>query len=490
MRIKLFVSALVGLGLTSLHAGDPKFKVHGGAWTDYGRIGKASDSLLPGGDPSTRLNLNGNTLMSVGAQVTLVADLTEHFEGAFGFGAHRVNHAMGRGQKSFLTIAMFHHFLTESRLTWYSGDKAESPFSFTLGSFPYKYNRDAHNLGLYLFRGPVYPGILMGGWGDFATDTTKSTQLGAKASMAIGEAEGTRFSLDLILNSERDLPPTFDWSLGGVAKAGFLGAIEVGAGVNFYRLVPYDKRLQTPGKLSDRELGIAFRSDYIEVDPLDPTDTVFFTHQGVKVMGLVSVDFKPLLGLKESMSKDDFKIYGEAAILGLKDYGKTYGDIMQRMPMMVGFNVPTFGLLDKLSFEVERYTTPYRNDLANIGNNNMVADWTSRTPLEVPIPSPKPVTNADYKIDAEGRWINAAGDTVRTDGTGLSRENVTSDDIKWSLLLEKTFSKHIRLSGQVANDHYRPRPVATGLIASSGGVAEAFSESSNWYFMLRMGYFF
>jgi hypothetical protein len=42
----------------------------------------------------------------------------------------------------------------------------------------------------------------------------------------------------------------------------------------------------------------------------------------------------------------------------------------------------------------------------------------------------------------------------------------------------------------VANDHYRPRPVATGLIASSGGVAEAFSEQSDWYFMLRMGYFF
>lgn len=490
MRFKLFFTALAGLGLTSLHADGPEFKVHGGAWTDFGRIGKASDSLLPGGDPNTVLNLNGNTLMSLGAQFTMVADLADHFEGAFGFGAHRVDHAMGHGQKSFLTIAMFHNFLTESRLTWYTGDKAKSPFSLTLGSFPYKYNRDAHNLGLYLFRGPVYPGVLVGGFGDFGTDTSKATQLGVKASMAMGEAEGTRFSLDLILNNERDLPPTFDWSLGGVAKAGFLGALEVGAGVNFYRLVPYDKRLQTPGKLSDSELGPASRSRFIEVDPLNPADTVFFTHQGIKVMGLFSLDFKPLLGLEESMSKDDFKIYGEAAVLGLKDYGKTYGEIRQRMPMMAGFNVPTFGFLDKLSFEVERYTSPYRNDLANIGNNNLVADWTGKTPEELPIPSAKPVMDADYKIDAEGRWINAAGDTVRTAGTGLNREQVTSDDIKWSLLVEKTFSRHIRLFGQVANDHYRPRPVATGLIASSGGVAEAFSEGSNWYFMLRMGYFF
>jgi hypothetical protein len=56
--------------------------------------------------------------------------------------------------------------------------------------------------------------------------------------------------------------------------------------------------------------------------------------------------------------------------------------------------------------------------------------------------------------------------------------------------LEKSLSGHIRFAAQVANDHYRPRPVSTNLITSNGGTSEAFSEKSNWYFMLRMGYFF
>jgi len=118
-----------------------------------------------------------------------------------------------------------------------------------------------------------------------------------------------------------------------------------------------------------------------------------------------------------------------------------------------------------------------------------VADWTKRTPEEVPIPSPKPVLDSDYKIDAQGNWVSAT-DTIQTRGTGIARENVSTDNIKWSLFMDKNVAKHISFMAQVANDHYRPRPVSTGQIASSGGMSEAFSELSNWYFMLRIGYFF
>jgi hypothetical protein len=490
MKKSLASAVVLCLGTLPGHA-NPEFKVHGQAWTDFGRIMKASDSLLPSGDPNVVLNMNGNTLASLGAQFTVKADLAEHWEGAFGFGAHKVNHAMGHGQKAFLTIAMFHNFLTESRLTWYAGEKENPDFSVTLGSFPYKYNQDVHNLGLYLFRGPVYPGILMGGFQDFAVDPSKSTQLGAKVHHAVGN-----FSHDVILNTERDIPPTFDWSLGYVAKYNAFGALEVGAGVNFYRLLAYDEKLQTPGKLSDADLNFGPRDRFIEVDTAGSAgnpalwDTTYFTHQGTKLMGMFSLDFKPLLGLESGLTPNDFKLYGEGALLGWTNYGKTYADRSQRMPMMVGFNIPTFGILDRLSIEVERYTSPYRNDLTNLGNNNLVADWTIKTPQEVPIPSPKPVQNKDYGIAADGTWTDVNGRVIQTNGTGLSRESVTTDDIKWSLLVEKTVSGHIRFLAQVANDHYRPRPVATGLIASSGGVAEAFSEQSNWYFMLRMGYFF
>ncbi|HLP39931.1 MAG TPA: hypothetical protein VK465_00360, partial [Fibrobacteria bacterium] len=194
-------------------------------------------------------------------------------------------------------------------------------------------------------------------------------------------------------------------------------------------------------------------------------------------------DVRKIIG----MEGNGLKLYAEGAVLGLKNCGKTYNDITKRMPLMIGVELPTFGLLDFLSIEVEQFKSPYRNDLIRIGNTNNVADWTQ---IAHPIPSPKPVDNSDYAIHENGYWTTAMFDSVYVKGTALDKENVTSDDIKWSLNLEKAFSKHIRFSGQVANDHFRPRPTSTNLITASGGTAEAFNEPSNWYFMFRMGYFF
>jgi hypothetical protein len=481
MRKGCLIAAALGLAETLCFGEGPAYQLHGQAWTEYGRIVTASDSLLPGkNNGNLTLDLNGNPIVSMGGQFTIQVDLAEHWDAAFGFGAYKASHALGHGQKSFLTISMFQNFLTESRLTWYQGDKAAPGFSVTLGSFPYKYNPDVQNLGLYLLRGPVYPGVLMGGFRDFAVDTSKATQLGLKVHHAIGN-----FSHDLILNSERDIPPTFDMSLAYVAKYRAFDAVEFGAGVNFYRLIPYDKSMQTPGKLSDDKLSF-HKENYIEVDPANPADTVFFTHQGIKAMGMFSVDFKSLMGIG-NMGKDDLKLYGEAAIIGLKNYGKTYSKISERIPVMLGFNFPVFNYLDHLSLELEYYGSPYRNDLKGLGNNNVVADWTIQ---DHPVPSPKPVSNAEYGIDSAGNWTNATGQVINMSGTGLLREKVSTDDFKWSVFVDKTVKDHIRFTGQVANDHYRPRPVATGLIASAGGLAEAFSESSNWYFMLRVGYLF
>jgi hypothetical protein len=324
----------------------------------------------------------------------------------------------------------------------------------------------------------------MGGFQDFHADTTKGTLLGGRLHHA-----WKNFSHDLILNSERELPPTFDWSLAYVAKLKAGSVLELGAGVNFYRLIAYRSELTTPGKAELIRRDSIVMQRYIEIDSSGPVpDTVFFTHQGTKVMGMFSLDLKPLIGV-ESMGQNDLKLYGEAAVLGIKDYGETYGNISQRIPMTLGFNFPTFGLLDMLSFEVERYGAKYRNDLVRIGNYNVVAPWTFKA---YPIPSPKPVTYADYGLDSQGMWVNPVDptDTVRVMGTASDKENLTQDDWKWSLFLEKSVRKHIRFTGQIANDHFRPRPVATGLIQANGGTAEAFSSPKDWYFMLRLGYYF
>jgi hypothetical protein len=473
-------SACFAIALASATADEgASFQIHGAGWTDIGRIMHVSDTLINGADPTPTLDITGNILQSLGAQFTLVGDIGEHFEAALGYGTVKVNHAQGKGGYSYLAISLFQNFITQSRLTYYTGEKSAPLFSATIGSFPFIYNKDVKNLGAYLFRGPVYPGLLMGGFADPATDSTRSTMLGLNLHSSLGN-----LSQDILLNAERDIPPTLDWSVGYVAKYKAFGALEVGAGVNFYRAVPYKNKLMAPGHLSEGEL--SFKKDmYIEVDTVTH-DTVFFTHQGTKVMGMFSLDFKPIFGI-ESKSADDMKLYGEAAIIGLKNYGKTYGDIKQRIPVMLGFNIPTFGLLDHVSLEVEHYGALYRNDLARVGNNNVVADWTVQ---DKPIPSPKPVSARDYGITPEGLYINSQKDTINVKGTAMDMDNLTTDDWKWSVLVDKTVSRHVKFTAQVANDHYRPRPIATGLIFSNGGTAEAFGSPSDWYFIFRAGYFF
>jgi len=468
----------------------PNIEVHGQGWTEVGKIGAISDTLIN----NSTLNIEGNSLASMGAQFTLYADLTDNSEGAFGFGVRQASHAVGTGQEPFFTISLFENFLTESRIKWYSGEKASPALSATLGNFQYKYNRHSKNLGLYLLRGPVYPGLLMGGWGDFYTDPSKAPFMGLKLSQNLGS-----FSHDLILNNERDIPPTFDWSLAYIAKYKAGEILEVGAGVNFYRgtgiqflddkFFVQNKDLLTPGHLPNGKLARK-KYKYIEVDTLT-NDTVFFTHQGIKLMGYWALDIKPLLGI-ESPNPQDFILYSEVAVIGLKDYGITYGKISERIPLMVGFNIPTFGFLDLLSVEVEYYGSKHKNDLALIGNNNVVAPWTRQ---DHPIPSPKPVTYEDYKIngiafDENGLLIDGVDTLLNIKGTAMDAENMTTDNIKWSLNVAKVIQNHIKFEFQLANDHYRPRPVAIGVINSAGGTSTAFSDTSDWYLMMKTSFLF
>jgi hypothetical protein len=475
MRFKILVSVATLLPM-SFARGETPFRVHGNAWFDFGRIMHAEDTLALKGRV---VDYSGNPLQSIGAQFTVLADLSEHLEGGFGFGTYRATHALGSGQSQLLAISLFQNFLTQSRLTWYAGEKEAPRFSVSVGGFPYVYNPDVKNLGLYLLRGPVYPGILMGGFRDFSADSTKGNILGARIHHSTG-----LFSHDLILNNERDVPPTFDWSLAYLAGLD-LGALHLGAGVNFYRLIPYNSKLEIPGKDTTLVRGTA-RLAYIEFEP-GGGDTVYFTHQGTKLEFNASLDIKRLLGGIDALGEDDLKLYGEAALLGVKNYGKAYGKRSERIPMMVGFNFPTWRLLNHLSLEVEYYGAKYRNDLILAGNNNVVADWTAQ---EHPIPSPKPPSNSDYGIGPSGYYRLPSGDSVNVRGTAMDKENVTKDNLKWSLYVDKVVANHVQFLAQIANDHYRPRPIATGLIFSGGGTAEAFASPKDWYYMLRVGYLF
>jgi hypothetical protein len=123
---------------------------------------------------------------------------------------------------------------------------------------------------------------------------------------------------------------------------------------------------------------------------------------------------------------------------------------------MAGFNLPAFNLLDFLALEVEWYGAPFPDDFATFNH--------TRANEPSPLPS-------GYK--------EVTRDT-----------NVTRDNWKWALNGSKTIMNHIRISGQLANDHFRP-----GVFQGYGDNYPAASESllsasNDWAGTLKVSYFF
>lgn len=439
-----------------------KLRLNGKGWYQFGRIMHSTDTLVED------FNYQGNWSHGSGAQFTVTADIDENWQAAMGLGGFQFHNPQGSVSKTALSNLGFAPYITEGRVTFTTGPRGESPWTLNLGLFPYHYNPDVRNLGSYLFRGPVYPGILFSEFESQSIDPTIANMLGIQVRHKIGGF----FTHDLILRSETELPPVFDFSLAYLANMNFGGVFEVGGGANLYRLIPIQRDLTL---LRDRAtFGITptakpYDGDYAYIDSTG--DTTLLTHQGVKVMGRLSFDPKPLLGT-EVLGPRDLKIYAEAAVIGIKDYKGVYPDIMQRIPVMLGFNIPTFRLLDEATLEVEWYGAPFRDDYRRLYVQT----------------SPTPVSNGNYQREStpDGRLVS---DTTKA-FKDFDVTNMKKDDIKWSLYLSKTFMGSLKMSMQAANDHYKPYTHVNSPAGTTQRFESAFTTLQDWYLMARVGFVF
>jgi hypothetical protein len=178
----------------------------------------------------------------------------------------------------------------------------------------------------------------------------------------------------------------------------------------------------------------------------------YFTFAGTKLMFRASFNPQALME-SEAMGPDDLKLYGELAILGLKDYAFYYDDISRRMPIMVGFNFPTFKLLDILSLELEYYNPMFPNSIENLYEQTF--PMPGRQPLE---PGYK-----EKKIEEKNRVLP------------------TKEKIKWSLYAKKSPIKGVNLFLQIASDHMRS--VDYNIKPSYRPVCWDWSE---WYYLFRL----
>ena len=336
---------------------------------------------------------------ALGAAIPAHAVFDDRWDASLGIGAGQEHPMQGSTQDARRLKVNIATYITQASFTYTVGERDHSPFAATFGYFPYDYNPDVKNLGLYLLRGPVYPGALVSG---FETKETLpiANFLGTRLHSSLGNTEH-----DLLISSETERKPLFDFSLAYVFRHRLGEAFSYGAGANFYHLLPVyswatsprDKNLFT--FTNDADVVDPIDRKYFYVNPANPADTTWLSHQGTKLDAFFRFDPKAFLA-STRFGKNDLVVYGEAGLIGVKDYKGIYADRMQRIPVMLGFNLPAFGLLDDLAFEVEYYASPYKNDL---------------TELETSY-SPTPVSNLTNKFRPDtlaAGTVLANGDTLK-----------------------------------------------------------------------------
>src|SRR3989338_3078985 len=145
-----------------------------------------------------------------------------------------------------------------------------------------------------------------------------------------------------------------------------------------------------------------------------------------------------LPGLKDG----DFSLYSEAVLLGLKDYPTYYEKPGDRAAYMAGVNLPTFGILDRLSAEIEFSPSPIPN----------TTDGPQIRRIAVPIMS-------------------------------FPAKPVRRDDWKWTVYAHKQLHRTVSLSAQVASDHIR--------VPNEFGTQNDLTflpQGNHWYWVLKLGY--
>lgn len=423
------------------------------AWMQYGIIGKSSVDINSAAYHEGAFN--GKSILTPGAQLSLGADISERLHIATGIGVVAgTSLAMGPlGINGGYALPGVYAYVPEAYFKYGFWNEAGSKLSVTGGLFSYDYNPEVKNLGLYLLRGPVYPGILVSGF-----ETKHTLPVANMVGLQVHHQTG-KFQQDFLLSSEMEYYPFFDLSPAYVANYQVHPSLRVGAGINFYHLIPADGKL-TKGLKSGKDYWI-YR-DTTGAGAGGQDDTTKIGYNGTKVMANAAFDPKPLFGGAEWLGSEDLKLYGEIALIGLDGgsaYKKVYGGYAKRMPVMVGFNIPTMKALDHLSLEVEWYGSDVEDNL-----DNYTVQGSSH-----------PVSPFPTNWDVNGQ---------------VYTHRVSRDNWKWSLHGARMVDTHIQLSFQVANDHYRPG-IYHGYGDSNPPYQNAVLVSpKDWYLTTKLAWFF
>ena len=324
-----------------------------------------------------------------------------------------------------------------------------------MGYFPYKYNRDARNLGEYLYRSGTYPGIVYTSDGFQLMDNAYYDTFGIHAHFSnLGGiiSQDVNFFPEPLVAPIGDITPAYELSLN-------LPIFQAGVGAAYNRLIAFKPSALQPktpdntyAKVTDEITAADGTKDTIEIrgrldqiassNPLDTVKLGYWNKRGLKLMARAAVDLGFLLPEK-ARGPEDLRLFAEAAVLGWENQGFFYENRSQRIPVMFGINLPTFTLLDLLSVQGEYYAARFDNT-------------QSYTTSSLPV------------------WDVASF-------TSYNPDDFKKDDWKWSVYAKKSFSPLFRVRVQIANDHMRLREF---LLQQSDETL--LRRPGHWYYLMRL----
>jgi hypothetical protein len=241
-----------------------------------------------------------------------------------------------------------------------------------------------------------------------------------------------------------DFWPSMDWSLSYLADYSIPRLFSVGAGVQWWDLF---------------SVGVSNSQPQVGIDPTSPDSTLTggrrLSFAGTKIMARFSFDAKGLFSaegpLVSMLGKEDLKLYGEMAILGLKNYPDTiadpvrnhgYEDVRERLPVMLGIYLPAFKMLDALNFELEYQDSPYPNSFHYVF----------------------------YKL------------------LPLPAERLPHSKVKWSLYAKKNIGPRCSVICQAARDHLLPYTAPAGNMFADK--TDVVLRDTDWWWTVKMRFGF
>jgi hypothetical protein len=372
------------------------------------------------------------------------------------------------------------------------------------GYFPYKYNSDVRNLGEYMFRSTAYPQTLTT---EFDLNFARLAGAYLKGTMAQG---GTNAGLDLLVTTNTEWMAVHDFNLSLLGTFSYGKLLTVGIGAGFCSILPVDGKATSPRNSA---------TQYLENDDTTlsaaASDTMYYTFAGTKLMARYSLNLREILGrvrpeLKELFGEQDLKLYGEAALLGMKNYPTAlsspvwYMSRLERIPVMLGFNWPTHplavytaALVPELFcsyFPEETIDSKEKKTLLFTGIAGLAAGagtWFSEKYLSKKLRLDVLSVEAEwwgnrYPNNMEGIVIDGLPIPFRAGTKTVDSMKYKGDNWKWSLYGRKTFAGHYQVTFQAASDHMR----TFALDWNRQDWEESLRSPKKWCWLLRFGVLF